>query len=106
MNNPRALALAALCAMLATGPAATAAVSAEEAAKLKTVLTPFGAERAANKDGSIPAWDGGYTQGSGGLQVRHGAARSVREREAALLDHGEEHRAARRQAVRGRARRC
>lgn len=37
------------------------AVSAEEAAKLKTVLTPMGAEKAGNKDGSIPAWDGGYT---------------------------------------------
>lgn len=41
--------------------AAHAAVTTEEAAKLKTELTPFGAERAANKDGSIPAWTGGYT---------------------------------------------
>ena len=40
---------------------AQAAVTAEEAAKLKTELTPFGAERAGNKDGSIPAWTGGYT---------------------------------------------
>jgi hypothetical protein len=38
-----------------------AAVSAEEAAKLKTTLTPLGAERAGNADGSIPAWDGGFT---------------------------------------------
>ena len=36
--------------------AAHAAVSAEEAAKLKTELTPLGAERAGNKDGTIPAW--------------------------------------------------
>jgi hypothetical protein len=28
---------------------------------LKTTLTPFGAERAGNADGSIPAWTGGYT---------------------------------------------
>jgi len=40
---------------------AHAAVTAEEAAKLKTTLTPFGAEKAGNADGSIPAWSGGYT---------------------------------------------
>lgn len=39
-----------------------AAATAEEAAKLKTTLTPLGAERAANKDGSIPAWEGAYTK--------------------------------------------
>jgi hypothetical protein len=41
---------------------AHAAVTADEAAKLKTTLTPMGAERAGNKDGSIPGWDGGYTK--------------------------------------------
>ena len=41
-----------------------AAVSAEEAAKLKTELTPFGAERKGNADGSIPAWDGGLKDAS------------------------------------------
>jgi hypothetical protein len=40
---------------------AVAGATAEEAARLKTELTPFGAERAGNKDGSIPAWSGGYT---------------------------------------------
>lgn len=49
-----------LCLGLLAG-AAQAAVTAEEAARLKTDLTPFGAERAGNKDGSIPAWTGGYT---------------------------------------------
>lgn len=39
-------------------PAARAAVTADEAAALKTTLTPLGAERAASKDGAIPAWDG------------------------------------------------
>lgn len=39
-----------------------AGVSPEEAAKLKAELTPFGAERSGNADGSIPAWTGGYTQ--------------------------------------------
>lgn len=36
-----------------------AAVSPEEAAKLGTSLTPVGAEKAGNADGSIPAWTGG-----------------------------------------------
>jgi hypothetical protein len=51
--------LALACATLAV-PVAQAAVTSEEAAKLKTTLTPFGAERAANKDGTIPAWEGGH----------------------------------------------
>ncbi|BBO81078.1 hypothetical protein DSCO28_16440 [Desulfosarcina ovata subsp. sediminis] len=38
-----------------------AKVSAQEAEKLKTVLTPVGAEKAGNADGTIPPWDGGYT---------------------------------------------
>ena len=38
-----------------------AAVSADEAARLKGDLTPFGAEKAANKEGTIPVWNGGYT---------------------------------------------
>ena len=46
-------------ALLACGAAYTCwAVSAEEATQLKTRLTPFGAERAGNADGSIPAWTG------------------------------------------------
>lgn len=35
-----------------------AAVTAEEARRLQTTLTPLGAERAGNKDGSIPEWKG------------------------------------------------
>jgi hypothetical protein len=53
--------LATLVALTLAGPT-LAAVTAEEAAKLKSTLTPMGAERAGNKDGSIPAWDGGYTK--------------------------------------------
>ena len=41
--------------------AAHAAVTPEEAQKLKSSLTPVGAEKAGNADGSIPAWAGGYT---------------------------------------------
>lgn len=39
---------------------AWAAVLPEQAAILDQHLTPIGAERAGNADGSIPAWDGGY----------------------------------------------
>jgi hypothetical protein len=45
---------------LAAGPAA-AKVSPEEAARLDKDLTPVGAERAGNKEGTIPAWTGGLT---------------------------------------------
>ena len=47
--------LAALLGMAA----AHAAVTPEEAAKLKTELTPFGAEKAGNKDGRV---DGAATR--------------------------------------------
>jgi hypothetical protein len=38
-----------------------AAVSEQEAARLGRDLTPLGAERAGNADGTIPAWTGGIT---------------------------------------------
>jgi hypothetical protein len=61
---------AALAATLATaGFGAAAAVSADEAAKLKTTLTPVGAERGGNKDGSIPAWEGGMTKAPAGYKA-------------------------------------
>ena len=40
----------------------TAKVSAEEAAKLGGELTPMGAEKAGNAEGTIPAWEGGMTK--------------------------------------------
>ena len=52
--------LTVLAALMAALPA-FAAVTAEEATKLKSELTPLGGEKAGNKDGSIPAWTGGYT---------------------------------------------
>ncbi|WP_297837535.1 DUF1329 domain-containing protein, partial [Pseudomonas sp.] len=39
-----------------------AAVPADQAQRLKGDLTPFGAEKAGNADGSIPAWTGGLTK--------------------------------------------
>ena len=52
-----------LCLAMAFGAygLAYAGVTADEAAQLKTTLTPMGAERAGNKEGTIPAWTGGYT---------------------------------------------
>ena len=55
-------------AALVASPA-FAVVGADEAAKLKTTLTPLGAEKAGNQDGSIPAWGGGYTKGDAGAKV-------------------------------------
>jgi len=40
---------------------AAAAVTPDQAALLKTTLTPLGAERAGSADGLIPAWTGGAT---------------------------------------------
>jgi len=50
-----------LAATLLLSQGANAAVSGAEADLLKTTLTPLGGEKAGNKDGSIPAWSGGYT---------------------------------------------
>lgn len=47
---------------------ALAAVSAQEAAKLGTSLTPFGAEKASNAAGTIPEWTGGITQAPAGYK--------------------------------------
>ena len=51
-----------LCLPMLLAPAAAparGAVSETEAARLASDLTPMGAERAANADGSIPEWTGG-----------------------------------------------
>lgn len=52
-------------ALLSVAGNAVAAVSAEEAAQLGRNLTPVGAERAGNADGSIPAWTGGLDKAAG-----------------------------------------
>lgn len=57
------------CGLLAAGQNSFAAVTAVEAANLNTTLTPMGAERAGNKDGSIPAWEGGYTKVPSGYKT-------------------------------------
>lgn len=47
------------CTLSLVASSVMAAVSEQEAAKLGTSLTPVGAEKAGNADGSIPAWTGG-----------------------------------------------
>lgn len=47
-----------------------AAVSADEAAKLGTSLTPFGAEKAGNAAGTIPAWTGGLAKDAAAVDSR------------------------------------
>lgn len=55
--------LATTAAMLLVGSQlANAAVSAAEAERLNNTLTPLGGERVGNKEGTIPAWDGGLTK--------------------------------------------
>ncbi|MFK5927260.1 MAG: DUF1329 domain-containing protein [Desulfuromusa sp.] len=45
-----------------------AAISAADAARLGNDLTPVGAEKAGNSDGTIPAWDGGITAPPAGYE--------------------------------------
>jgi len=58
------LAVALWCA----GPGPRAEVSSEAAARLGRELTPFGAIRAGNADGTIPPWQGGIEQPPSGYE--------------------------------------
>lgn len=64
MKKITLLSLAVSCALATTG--AMAKISDDEAAKLGTSLTPMGAEKGANADGSIPEWTGGITSAPAG----------------------------------------
>lgn len=61
MKRKTTILMLGICSILALCQGVSAAVSPEEAAMLKTTLTPMGAEKAGNADGTIPAWEGGYT---------------------------------------------
>ena len=69
-NLPLSLLGGALLALLGTGHA-QAATSAD-LGKLGSELTPIGAEKAGNADGSIPAWSGGLIQAPSGWTPGHG----------------------------------
>ncbi|WP_088284248.1 DUF1329 domain-containing protein [Ideonella sp. A 288] len=69
--TPRISLLAALLAATVSVPA-TAALSADEAKALGTTLTAVGADKSANKDGSIPAYTGGLTTPPAGFKPGDG----------------------------------
>ncbi|MFD2883816.1 DUF1329 domain-containing protein [Pseudomonas lini] len=69
MQNNAFLNTCVLTLTLAGMSLAQAAVSPEQAARLKTELTPLGGERAGNADGSIPPWNGGYTKVAPGYKA-------------------------------------
>jgi hypothetical protein len=52
--------------------ASQASVGVDEAKALGTTLTPIGAEKAGNKDGTIPAYTGGLTTAPAGFKVGDG----------------------------------
>ena len=61
MNLKRLLILTCCLVLVGAVSTASAAISADEAASLGTTLTPVGAEKAGNADGTIPEWTGGLT---------------------------------------------
>jgi hypothetical protein len=65
--------LIAMAALASLGHA-LAAMTDEEAARLGKDLTPVGAERAGNKAGTIPSWDGGLTKAPAGADLSKGYA--------------------------------
>jgi hypothetical protein len=60
--------VATILSALAVMAPTLAGVTANEAARLKSDLTPFGAEKAGNKEGTIPAWTGGLTTPTPGFR--------------------------------------
>lgn len=67
-------ALVSVSAVLLAAPLAKATMTPEEIDQLGKTLTPNGAEKAGNKDGTIPAWDGGLTQAPAGWKPEMGYA--------------------------------
>ena len=63
-----------LLALMLSSSTLFAAVPQEQAARLGRDLTPLGAERAANADGSIPRWEGGLPAQPDALQSNGGLA--------------------------------
>ena len=63
---------AAITAMAVLSAPVRAEVSPEEAKQLGTTLTPWGAEKAGNRDGSIPAYAGGLTKAPASFKANPG----------------------------------
>jgi hypothetical protein len=60
-----------VCTMLCVSAAAMAAVGADEARQLGTTLTPWGAEKAGNKEGTIPAYTDGQVTPPAGFEPKN-----------------------------------
>lgn len=69
MSMLKALGICSLLSVSLAGVTVFAAVSPQEAARLGADLTPLGAERSANADGTIPEWDGGITVAPAGVET-------------------------------------
>jgi len=67
-SKPVICLFSAMCALAFALPG-QAAVTAADAAKLGSALTPLGAEKAGNAGGTIPVWDGGITSSPAGYQA-------------------------------------
>ena len=68
-NNMNKVTLLSLTISMVISTGALAKVPSDQVAKLSSELTPVGATRAANKDGSIPKWTGGITKAPAGYTV-------------------------------------
>jgi len=68
----KTLLVASVLSTMGIASSAFAAVSASEAAKLGNELTPSGAIKAGNAEGTIPAWTGGLTEAPAGWDPTQG----------------------------------
>lgn len=73
-KNPGLLAIFAAAALIGVSGSVFADISTQDLARLGKDLTPVGAEKAGNADGSIPAWEGGLTKPPAGFDVAKGYA--------------------------------
>ncbi|MFC5698039.1 DUF1329 domain-containing protein [Pseudomonas sp. GCM10022186] len=70
MNSSKTILRSGALALALSSTSVLAAVSPGEAEQLGTRLTPIGAEKAGNADGSIPAWTGGLPQNAGAVDAK------------------------------------
>ena len=71
-NTTKILATAVAAALLGMAAPASAKLTDAEVARLGADLTPVGAEKAGNKDGTIPAWTGGLCEPPAGWTPAQG----------------------------------
>ncbi|MBS1269936.1 MAG: hypothetical protein MAG794_00888 [Gammaproteobacteria bacterium] len=68
MNKLIRTALGGLLGLFLASNSVSAEMSASEAARLGKDLTPLGAEKTGNEEGTIPAWEGGITDAPAGFE--------------------------------------